>query len=64
MYEGIMAVNFLTLLKDINPQFQESHQTSNKKYKKSKYQDFPGGPVAKTPHSQCSGTGFDPWSGN
>ena len=33
MYEGIMAVNFLTLLKDINPQFQESHQTLNKKYK-------------------------------
>ena len=26
--------------------------------------DFPGGPVAKTPHSQCRGRGFDPWSGN
>ena len=26
--------------------------------------DFPGGPVAKTPHSQCRGPGFDPWSGN
>ena len=25
--------------------------------------DFPGGPVAKTPHSQCRGLGFDPWSG-
>ena len=25
--------------------------------------DFPGGPVAKTPHSQCRGPGFDPWSG-
>ena len=26
--------------------------------------DFPGGPVAKTPCSQCRGPGFDPWSGN
>ena len=26
--------------------------------------DFPAGPVAKTPHSQCKGTRFDPWSGN
>ena len=26
--------------------------------------NFPGGPVAKTPHSQCSGPRFNPWSGN
>ena len=26
--------------------------------------DFPGGPVAKTPSSQCRGPGFDTWSGN
>ena len=26
--------------------------------------DFSGGPVGKTPHSQCTGPGFDPWSGN
>ena len=26
--------------------------------------DFPGGPVAKTPRSQCRGPGFDPWLGN
>ena len=26
--------------------------------------DLPGGPVTKTPHSQCWGPGFDPWSGN
>ena len=25
---------------------------------------FPGGPVAKTLHSQCRGTGFDLWSRN
>ena len=26
--------------------------------------DFPSGPVAKTPRSQCGGSRFDPWSGN
>ena len=26
--------------------------------------DFPGGPVAKTPHSQFRGPRFHPWSGN
>ena len=25
---------------------------------------FPGGPVAKTPHSQCRWPGVSPWSGN
>ena len=36
-----------------------------KKFKEYKnYRDFPGGPVAKTPHSQCRGPGFNPWSGN
>ena len=28
------------------------------------YKDFPGGPVTKTPPSQCSGHQFNPWSGN
>ena len=28
------------------------------------YGDFPGGAVVKTPHSQCRGPGFDPWSRN
>ena len=28
------------------------------------YWDFPGGPVAKTPHSQCRGSRLDAWSGN
>ena len=31
---------------------------------KTPVRDFPGGPVAKTPRSQCRGPGFDPWSGN
>ena len=34
------------------------------KKKKKRYKDFPGGPVGKTPCSQCRGPGFDPWSGN
>ena len=32
--------------------------------RKGRAWDFPGGPVVKTPHSQCRGLGFDPWSGN
>ena len=27
-------------------------------------EDLPGGPVAKTPRSQCRRPGFNPWSGN
>ena len=34
------------------------------KSKGRKKTDFPGGPVAKTPYSQCRGPGFNPWSGN
>ena len=26
--------------------------------------DFPGGPVVKTPHSQCRGPRYNSWSGN
>ena len=32
--------------------------------RKERQGDFPGGPVVKTPHSQCRGPRFDPWSGN
>ena len=34
-------------------------QLNNKKANR----DFPGGPVGKTPCSQCRGPGFEPWSG-
>ena len=37
---------------------------AQKQYQKLPYRDFPGGPVAKTLHSQCRGPRFDPWSGN
>ena len=33
------------------------------KYKIKITWDFPGGPVAKSPHFQCRGPGFNPWSG-
>ena len=32
--------------------------------KKKKIKDFPGHPLVKTPHFQCRGYRFDPWSGN
>ena len=32
--------------------------------KKKRYRDFSGGPVAKTPYSQCSELRFNPWPGN
>ena len=31
---------------------------------RNEYWDFPGGSVAKTPHSQCRGSGFYPGSEN
>ena len=31
---------------------------------KRRNRDFPGGPVAKSPHSQGREPGFNPWSGN
>ena len=34
------------------------------KLKDTVYQDFPGGPVAKTLSFQCRGPRFDSWSGN
>ena len=26
--------------------------------------EFPGGPVVRTPHFECQGPEFNPWSGN
>ena len=39
-------------------------RAKKKKKLSKKIRDFPGGPVAKTPCSQCRGPRFDPWSGN
>ena len=38
-------------------------QISKLEKSKSNLEKFPGGPVAKTPHSQCRGSRFNPWSG-
>ena len=56
----------------ISPQVQKTQQTPNKintkktalryiiaKLLKSKNRDLPGGPVGRTPHSQCRGPGFN-----
>ena len=39
-------------------------QKKVKQNKETQNRDLPGGPVAKTLHSQCRGPGFSPWSGN
>ena len=40
------------------------HYTLTTMAKIKKQWDFPGGSVAKTLHSQCTGPGLDLWSGN
>ena len=42
----------------------QSERRQKKKKRKIKNRDFPGGPVVKTPRSQCRGPQIDPWSGN
>ena len=32
--------------------------------KEERSQDFPSGPVVRTPHFQCRGHRFNPWSEN
>ena len=39
-------------------------QTRRRGKEKKQNRGLPGGPVVKTPHSQCREHGFDPWSGN
>ena len=47
---------------------KNSQQTEYRGYvpqhNKGHLRDFPGGPVVKTPRSQCREPGFNPWSGN
>ena len=42
----------------------KSYTKVNEHFKRTWTQDFPGGSVAKTLHSQCRGPGFNPWLGN
>ena len=46
--------------KHLNAEFQRIARRDKKAF----LRDFPGGTVAKTPHSQCRGPGFNPLSGN
>ena len=41
----------------------ETEKQREKRVEKNGTEDFPCGPVVKTPRSQCRGHGFDPWSG-
>ena len=56
-----MAIVSLHLL-SISPQFNKGKEEKGEEGTEKR--DFPGGPVAKTPLSQCRGPGFDPLSGN
>ena len=55
--------NFCILLTSSSPYvlFEAWHEVPDQYLLK---RDFPGGPVAKTPSSQCRGPRFYPWSGN
>ena len=42
----------------------EGKTKQNKRIENNRFWDFPGDAVVKTPCSQCTGLGFDPWLGN
>ena len=51
----------------LQPKSSDEHkiaQTKVEPEKRKKQEDFPGGPVLKTPCFHCRGRGFDPWSGS
>ena len=63
-----MAIVSLHLL-SISPQFnkgkeEKGEEGTEKGEEGTEKRDFPGGPVAKTPLSQCRGLGFNPSSEN
>ena len=47
-----------------NSENMTGHSSPCSKLQNLEGRDFSGGPVAKTPCSQCRGPGFDPWLGN
>ena len=58
-----MAVGF-PRLRDSRSQGRGCSAFYNLALKVTRCRDFPGGPVAKTPPSQCRGSQFDSWSGS
>ena len=51
-------------IKENNLPWEEIIKFSQRELIYKKYYNFFGGPVAKTPRSQCRELKFDPWSGN
>ena len=61
--EGCDSVNILETSTEMMSSLVFSLEEENLRAA-SEEKDFSGGPVAKTPHSQCRRPGFNPWSGN
>ena len=61
---GIPAADSCWWMAETNTTLQSNYPSiRNKQIKLRKHNgDFPGGPVAKTLHSQCRGPGLNPWS--
>ena len=47
-----------------HPMAPSAQKQREKNPSEHRYQDFPAGPVVKTPSSACRGPRFDPWSEN
>ena len=54
-----LIFGFIVLLTLLHP-FNKLCGTKDQLFSKSLFQDFPGGPVAKTAHSSCRKPGFHP----
>ena len=57
-------LEFLGNLQLVRNMLETTHREEKVFSSRVMSRDFPGGPVAKTLHSQCRGPRFDPWSGN
>ena len=58
------CLSFLSKVKDEDYDAIVKSIVDNSNTYKRALRDFSGGPVAKTPGSQCRGPRFHPWSGN
>ena len=58
----LVAIKFLLSMLSVLPVIL--HYQKQPKSNNSTCWDFPRGPVAETPHSQCRGLRFNPWLGN
>ena len=51
-----------TLFLAVHPKMNDTPLVKSNCSQEAPWGDFPGGPVAKTLHSQCRGPEFDPWT--